>query len=274
MRLSLLSFLFVSVGCRFSREKPAPPLPLSQKVRWSGNLAVGYSDSVIANADSIHWGNAYRIHDFRFSDPDSASLRLFEFTHSYGAYAAYQRVSGLEAIGEGHFHDGPAWRFHHDRYFGELTSRFDPVQGDELIENLTIQGESLFLKPKEFDSFPLLGRIPHSERVIAEHFLGRGWRGPVFTVAYRCHKDTATAFRASAPQAMPLEEWMMGWKGQIDSADWGREVHFQGEDEFHRPLIFWKFSKEVMGIEGCFDTVLALEYAEKMKKTANLWPKP
>jgi hypothetical protein len=272
-RLLLLS-VFVLAGCRFTREAPAPPLPLSQKVRWSGNLASGYSDSLIAPGDSLNWGNAFRIHDFTFSDPDSTRLRLFEFAHPYGAYAAYQRVSDLEGIVEGHFHDGPVWRFHHDRYSGELTSRLDNARGDELIENLTLQGEPLFLKPKEFESFPLLGRIPHSERIIAEHFLGRDWHGPVFTVAYRCHDDTATAFRAFAQEDKMLEGWLGAWKGQTDSLDWGREIHFKGEDEFHRPLIFWKFPEAVMGFAGCFDTILALEYAEKMKKTAILWPKP
>ena len=274
LRRILVSSIFVLPGCRFTPEAPAPPMPILQKVRWSGGLAAGYSDSLIATGDSLHWGNAFRVHEFAFSDLDSTRLRLFEFAHSYGAYASYQRVSGPDGIVEGHFHDGPVWRFHHDRYTGELTSRLDQAQGDELIENLTVNGESLFLKPKEFESFPLLGRIPHSERVIAEHFLGRDWHGPVFTVAYRCHDDTATAFRAFAQDAKVLDGWLGAWKGQTDSTDGGREIRFHGEDEFHRPLIFWKFSGAVMGFEGCFDTILALEYAEKMKKTAILWPKP
>ena len=272
--LTILASVFMLAGCRFSQEAPAPPLPLPQKVRWSGGLAASYADSVVASPDSLSLGNAFRIHDFTFSDPDSTRLRLFEFANAYSAYASFQRVSGLEGMADGHFRDGSVWRFHHDRYFGELTSQQDQAQGDEGIENLTFQGEALFLMPKEFDAFPLLGRIPHSERVVPDHFLGHNWRGPVFTVAYRCHGDTATAFRAFAQEATVIQEWMGAWKGKTDSLDWGREIHFQGQDEFRRPLIFWKFSNAVMGFEGCFDSVLASEYAEKMKKTAILWPKP
>jgi hypothetical protein len=273
----ILACVFALAGCRFTQEPPAPILPLSQKVRWSGGLAVSYADSLVATEDSLQTGKAFRIHDFGFSDPDSTRLRLFEFAQAFGAYAAYQHAAGPEEIAESHFRQGPQgskWRFHHDRFFGELTSQRVQPQGDELIDNLSFQGEALFLKPKEFEAFPLLGRIPHSERVIADHFLGRAWRGPVFTVAYRCHGDTATAFRAFAQESGLLEEWMSAWKGEMDSLDWGREIHFQGQDEFRRPLIFWKFSEAVMGFAGCSDTILALKYAEKMKKTAILWPKP
>lgn len=272
VRQAALAFVMVCGGCRFTRESPAPPLELSQKIRWSGSLAVSYADSLIATEDSLRTGNAFRIHEFGF--PDSTHLRLFEFAHAYGAYAAYQRIAGTEAVAESHFRENSTWRFHHDLFLGELTSPQGQEQGDELMENLSFRGETLFLKPKEFEAFPLLGRIPLSERVIAEHFLGRDWRGPVFTVAYRCHGDTATAFRAFAQDAGQMEEWMGAWKGDKDSLDWGREIHFQGQDEFHRPLIFWKFSKAVMGFAGCPDTILALNYAQKMKKTAIFWPKP
>ncbi len=272
--LTALASMIAVAGCRFTPEPPAPPLPLSQKVRWSGGLAATYADSLVASEDSLRTGNAFRIHDFGFSDSDSTRLRLFEFAHASGAYAAYQLVAGPDAMAESHFREDSVWRFHHDRFLGELTLQRAQVQGDELIDNLSFQGETLFLKPKEFEAFPLLGRIPHSERIISDHFLGRAWRGPVFTVGYHCHGDTATAFRAFAQESRQMEEWMGAWKGEKDSLDWGREVHFQGQDEFRRPLIFWKFSEAVMGFEGCSDMILALKYAEKMKKTAILWPKP
>lgn len=272
--LTALASMIAFAGCRFTPEPPAPPMALSQKVRWSGGLAVTYADSLVTSEDSLRTGNAFRIHDFGFPDPDSARLRLFEFAHAYDAFAAYQLAAGPDAMAERHFSEDSLYLFHHDRYLGELTLPMAKVQGDELIDNLSFQGEALFLMPKEFEAFPLLGRIPHSERIITHHFLGRAWRGPVFTVAYRCHGDTATAFRAFAQENRLMEEWVGAWKGDKDSLDWGREVHFLGQDEFRRPLIFWKFSEAVMGFEGCSDTILALQYAEKMKKTAILWPKP
>lgn len=275
-RLILLTLApaFVWTGCRFTQEPPAPPPPFPQTVLWSGQLAETYADSLITSVDSLQSNQAFRIHEFGFHSQDSIHLRLFEFAHAYGAYAAFQQSAGQEGIAEGHFRDGDVWRFHHGRFLGELAS--DPVlsEGDPLTEYLSFQGEVLFLKPGEFEAFPLLGRIPHSERVIADHFLGLPWHGPVFTVSYRCHQDTATAFRAFAQEPKLVGEWMAAWKGDLDSLDWGREIHFHGQDEFRRPLIFWKFSEAVMGFEGCFDPILALEYAEKMKKTAILWPKP
>lgn len=269
-----LASVLIGTGCRFTQEAPVPTLPFPQTVRWSGLLAEAYSDSLITSVDSLESNEAFRIHDFGFPSQDSIRLRLFEFSHAYGAYAAFQRFSGQEGLADGHFRDGGVWRFHHGRYLGELSS--GPVLSEEnlLSDNLSFQGEALFLKPREFEAFPLLGRIPHSERVITDHFLGLDWLGPVFTVSYRCHQDTATAFRAFAQEPKRVGKWMATWKGDLDSLDWGREIRFHGQDEFRRPLIFWKFSEAVMGFEGCFDPILALEYAEKMKKTAVLWPKP
>ena len=151
-------------------------------------------------------------------------------------------------------------------------------KSDPLSHNLSFQGEVLFRKPGEFEAFPLLGRIPHSERVISQHFLGLFWQGPVFTVSYRCHQDTATAFRAFAQQPKRVGEWMAAWKGELDSLDWGREIHFQGQDEFRRPLIFWKFSEAVMGFAGLFGPIFGFGICRKNEKNrhfmALIGPKP
>ena len=283
--LVLCGSLLVSAltGCRFSKAPDAAPLPLSQRVTWAGKVALTYSDSSILDrkndtlrmdaveADRTPW----RMHRFSFAAPDSLELRLFEYREAYWAYAAFQGAAGMAGIARGMFEEGKTLRFLHGAFLGELKALDgSEIESASLFEKLRFQGEDPILPPKEFAAFPLLGRVPHSERVISSYFLGRPWSGPVFTVGYKCHGDTATAFRAFQQDFKVAKQWMQDWSGKSDTLDWGREIHFQGVDEFRGPLIFWVFSEGVMGFAGCFDTLLSQEYAEKMEKSAILWPKP
>jgi hypothetical protein len=285
--LVLCGSLLISAlsGCRFSQAPEAAPLPLSQRVTWAGKAALTYSDSLILDEDgkddtlkrdAVGAIEApWRVHRFLFAAPDSLELRLLEYREAYWAYAAFQGAAGKSGMARGMFEEGKTLRFLHGAFLGELKA----VDGTEIesasvFEKLLFQGEDLILPPKEFAAFPLLGRIPHSERVISSHFLGRPWNGPVFTVGYKCHGDTATAFRSFQQDFKAAKQWMGDWSGKSDTLDWGREIHFQGVDEFRRPLIFWIFSEGAMGFAGCFDTLLSQEYAEKMEKSAILWPKP
>jgi hypothetical protein len=262
-------------GCRFSKTPEAAPLPLSQRVTWSGVIASRYSDSLIRNDDTLSIGAPLHIHRFLFAGPDSFELRLSEYREIYWAYAAFQRTAGSEGIVKGVFEEGKTLRFTHGTFLGAMTSSSgEAIEATALREKLDFQGEDFVLLPKEFAAFPLLGRVPHSERVISSDFLGRSWRGPVFTVGYKCHGDTGTAFRAFPQDLKAAKIWIRDWTGKADTLDWGREIHFQGWDEFRRPLIFWIFSDGVIGFTGCYDTLLAQEYAEKMEKIGILWPKP
>jgi hypothetical protein len=255
---------------------------MSQRVTWDEAIALSYSDSLIqsegGNEDTLSLAavrSPWRVHRFLFAGPDSLELGLFEYREAYWAYAAFQSAAGKAGITRGMFEEGKTLHFLHGALLGELKAMTgSEIEPASLLENLSFQGEDLFLLPKEFAAFPLLGRIPHSERVISSHFLGRQWRGPVFTVGYKCHGDTATAFRAFPQDFNAAKLWIQDWSGKSDTLGWGREIHFQGLDEFHRPLIFWVFSEGIMGFAGCFDTILSQEYAEKMEKSAILWPKP
>lgn len=273
------------IGCRFSKAPEAAPMPLSSRVTWAGTTASVYSDSLIRDdgggsgneeiASPGAGGTPLRLHRFLFAGPDSLELRLLEFRQAYWAYAAFQDVAGKDGMARGMFEEGKTLRFLHGAFLGELRSlNGSEIESATLFDQLLIQNEERALSPKEFAAFPLLGRIPHSERVISSHFLGRQWRGPVFTVGYKCHGDTATAFRAFPQDLKAAKLWMGDWNGKSDTLDWGREIHFHGVDEFRRPLIFKVFSEGAMGFAGCFDTLLSQEYAEKMEKSAILWPKP
>ncbi len=262
-------------GCRLSATPEPPPVPFSQKISWVGSQATAYTDSLPPGADSLETDAPIRFHRFEFAGSDTVHLRLTEYREGYWAYAAFQRFAQSGELANGLYRDGDTWIILHGSFLGALKKTpGGPIPSEFLKENLRFQGEEWMPLPKEFQAFPLLGRIPHSERVITRHFLGHQWKGPVFTVAYRCHGDSATAFRAFAQNFTEAKGWLKDWNGKRDTLDWGREIHFQGLDEFRRPLIFWIFSEGIMGFEGCFDTVLAQEYAEKMEKTAILWPKP
>jgi hypothetical protein len=250
-----------------------------------GGYAAAYAESKPDASDSSAFPSSFlsiapgispRIrHTYEFTGLDSVRLSLMEFSETWMAYAAFQYSAGPMGMAEG-FHRVPgALIFPHGHFLATLESpQAGMAPAAFLRENLVFLGEDLFSKPEEFSAFPLLGRIPHGERVISRDFLGRTWQGPVFTVAYRCHTDTATAFRAWTQNSDSVKSWLTAWKGKTDTLNWGRDLHFQGQDEFHRPLIFWFFPEGVMGFAGCYDPNLAAEYAKKMEKTASFWKKP
>lgn len=266
---------FLLGACRLFPGSENPPTPISQRVMWEGRGPSGYMVTPVSGVDSQSTQGAIRIHVLEFAGSDTTRLTLEEFGHACSAFAAFQENATASEFEDGFFRRGNAVTFHHGKFMGSLPYASAGLLPSRFLqEKLAFQGESLFLHPPEFESFPLLGRIPRSERVISRDFLGRTWRGPVFTVGYRCHDDTATAFRAFAQNHEDLMPWLNGWKGVLDTLDWDREIHFQGWDEFHHPLIFWFFKDAVIGLAGCYDPILARDYAQKMGKTRVFWTKP
>ncbi len=201
-------------------------------------------------------------------------MTLREYRTEYWAYAAWQRHAVTTANRDGWLRSGDRWFFRRGVYLGELDSAAGLFGAETKKGKLAFAGEPESLLPPEFESFPLLGRIVGSERIIASDFLGNAWRGPIFSVAYHCHGDTALAFRGFPQGTDSIKSWMRDWKGRTEGAYPGREWRFIGLDEFRRPMIFWVFSEGVMGFSGCFDPLLAGEYAEKMEKTKVFWHNP
>jgi hypothetical protein len=274
----VLSALVSGLGfgaCRYM-QKPLPePLPISRRLTWEGLPPVKYAAFPAMAADSGSGAGRVGIHEFEFAGTDSVRLRLDEYDQAFLAYAAFQNHASRTEMSEGFYHKGDNLVFYQGSFSGELRFTHGGTMPTQFLkEKLSFQGEPLFLVPPEFTFFPLLGRIPHSERVIEKHFLGRLWHGPVFSVSYRCHDDTATAFRANAQDFHMVDTWFQEWNGRIDTIGQGREVRFQGWDELQRPLVFWVFPEAVIGVEGCFDTELALDYTRKMEKMRAMWTEP
>jgi hypothetical protein len=160
---------------------------------------------------------------------------------------------------------------------GVTDSSAGELYPEEFRERLAAAEEPAILFPEQFKAFPLLGRIPGSERIFTRDFLGGSWSGPVFSVGYPCHGDTAIAFRTLARDAGSLAEWMKPWKGPAPLGETGNfalEKRYQGADEFGRPMILRAFSDGILGISGCYDSELGQEYAEKMRKMQVFWHDP
>lgn len=262
-------------ACRYFQKPDPEPLPISSRLTWDGLAPEKYAAFPASAKGSQISSGVTGVHEFEFAGADSVGLRLHEYREPFLAYEAFQKRATFAEISEGYFRKGGNLIFFHGPYSGEV--RFingGMVPAHYLKEKLVFKGEPLFLSPFEFASFPLLGRIPHSERVYANHFLGRNWRGPVFSVSYRCHGDTATAFLANAQDMKMVDIWLQEWHGRSDTLGRGSELRFQGRDEFRRPLVFWVFLDAIVGMEGCSDMELALEYTRKLGKMRTISSKP
>jgi hypothetical protein len=272
----LLLAAFLAGGCEFSGKAKAPPLPLSERVTWEGQAPIrSETDSAAPFGEDRAPAGAVRIHTLDFAQGDSLRLVLVEFPHDWEAYRAFQEKANAEEIAQGFYRDNLSLHFFQGPYLGELRhSRSALIPASFLRERLAFRGEELFRRPEIFRTFPLAGQIPASERVLTAEFLGRTGAATIFSVAYHCHEDTARLFRGIPPFPENPRSWLSAWKGQADTSGWSEETRFSGFQEDGDPLVFWNFRGGFLGVAGCFDSLLAWEYAEKMKKMTILLEEP
>jgi hypothetical protein len=266
-------------GCQFSKDEAVPALTLANRVLWKNKVATSYvvdSTENRGNAiDATPHFDSVRKHHFEFLGDDTVHIVLHEFDQEYRAYAAFAENANRREMAEGFYQDGNRLFFYHGRYVGEWRDVGHNLISGHLFQNsLVFQGEELFLKPPEFQSFPLLGRIAKSERVNLQHFLGKNWIGPVFSIQYHCNDDTAALFRGFPQEPLTESELFSNWVGKFDTLFHGDEIRFLGQNEWHEPLLFWGFRTGMVGVVGCYDQEMAISYGEKMKKMTILWKSP
>lgn len=260
------------IGCRWPQVHEAP-VPLAKRLTWDGRPAERIADSI--PADTVFSGAC--IHLQRLEFPGSVapfSMELRQYRTPVWAFAAWEGLGTQAGSQEGCARVGKRWAFVHGSYLGLTDSSAGDLYPEEFRERLASLGEPSFILPQEFEAFPLQGRIHGTERVNIGHFLGGSWRGPVLSLAYPCHGDTALAFRSGVQNADSLAAWMRAWKGQNHFGNSGEEGSFTGEDEFGRPILLRKYSGGIFGISGCFDSELGQQYAEKMGKMREFWHDP
>ncbi|MBW8888168.1 MAG: hypothetical protein JF616_10475 [Fibrobacteres bacterium] len=274
LRLCALSVLPILAGCLWPQPAAAPK-PLSQRLTWCGRQAGLILDSV--PSDTGNPSACIRIQRLEFPGATTPfRMELRQYRDPVRAFVAWEGLALQTRPQEGCVRIGSRWAFIHAAYVGLTDSSAGELYPEEFRERLAAADEPAILFPEQFKAFPLLGRIPGSERISMKDFLGGPWSGPVFSVGYPCHGDTAIAFRASARDAASLAGWMNPWKFSAPgrAADFTLEKRYQGEDEFGRPMILRAFSDGILGISGCYDSDLGQEYAEKMRKMQVFWHDP
>lgn len=269
MMIRVLAPLTLSVlaGCEWP-HRTDPPKPFSQSLTWCGRPAASIRDSI--PADTGRAGACIRIQRLEFPGASTPfRIELRQYRDPVRAFLAWESLASPQnRPQDGCVRVGSRWAFLRVPYVGLTDSSAGDLYPAEFRERLAAADEPSVLFPSQFAAFPLLGRIPGSERVFPKDFLGGPWSGPVFSVGYPCHGDTAIAFRTMALEDNSLSVWMQAWKGTVDFA---KEKRFEGKDEFGRPMILRFFSDGILGVSGCYDSELGREYAEKMRKMQVFW---
>jgi hypothetical protein len=258
--------------CRWPLRAEAPK-PLTQRITWCGRSPVRWIDSV--PADTAGPENCVRILKLEFPGTESPfRMEMREYRKPSNAFAAWRSLGSAVRTAEGFFRLDSRWAFVHGTYLGLTDSTAANLYPEEFKERLAFAGEPVFVLPPEFEAFPLVGRIPGSEGLFARDFLGISWQGPIFTVAYDCHGDTAFAFRGNPQSVDSLSHAFSGLNARQESFKKGKSFGFQGEDALGYPIVLKVFPEGVLGFSGCFDSVLTQEYAEKMQKMRFFWHNP
>lgn len=281
-----LMLVLAITGCRMSLHAEAPK-PLSQRVTWCSRPPVRATDSV--PADTSRPESCIRILSLEFPGSETPfRMEMREYRQPGFAFAAWKSlgssVRSSQAVprpgadparmGEGILWLDSGWAFIHGAYLGITDASAGDLYPEEFKERLAFAGETVFLLPPEFEAFPLMGRIPASEALFARDFLGIHWKGPIFSVGYACHGDTALAFRGFPQPKDSLSHAFSAWKVVGESGKNGQSGGFKGEDAFGNPFILKVFPDGILGFSGCFDSVLSQEYVEKMQKMRSFWHNP
>jgi hypothetical protein len=208
-------------------------------------------------------------------------MEIREYRQARFAFAAWRSLGGdarmgdiAARAGEGYLRAGSRWAFVHGAYLGLTDTSAANLYPEEFKERVAFAGEPAFLLPPEFEAFPLMGRIPGHVGIFVRDFLGLPWKGPIFTVAYDCHGDTALAFRGFPQNPDTLSLSLSAWKGHHESSKNGQSREFVGEDGLGYPIILKVFPEGILGFSGCFDSQLSQEYVQKMLKMRFFWHNP
>jgi hypothetical protein len=278
--------LLALAECRWPL-RAEPPKQLSQRITWCGRPPSRSADST--PPDTSLPEACIRIVSLEFPGAEAPfRMELREYRQPGFAFAAWRSLESPGHAGEGaarlggdaartgggYLRAGSRWAFVHGAFLGLTDTSAANLYPEEFKDRLAIAGEPVFVLPPEFEAFPLRGRIPGSEGLFQRAFLGVPWNGPIFTVAYACHGDTALAFRGYPQNADSLAHAYSYWKGRNETSKDGESLGFIGEDEFGYPIILKIFPEGILGFSGCFDPQLSREYVEKMQKMRFFWHNP
>jgi hypothetical protein len=187
------------------------------------------------------------------------SLRLLEFHGELQAYAAFQELaSNPEDIPTGISPCGERVCFRRGRWIG-VVDAWSWKGGGWMEDALALPEGSLPGElPAAFGSMPHRGRIPGTERILTDVFMGQASTVMVFAVRADCRGDTAWLY--AAPDLQPsfgdslvrLQRW------RADSLKTGLQTSAEFLELSPATL---RFSGNGMaGVEGCFDKDLTSDW--------------
>lgn len=272
INLLLLSTVFYA--CENPQKSVSQQIPISHRVLWKGQPPVSYSLDSNSQTDTFFSIKVLGKHVFQFSGLDSITLTLLEFADEETPFLALQNQFENIEVAEGVINKQNQSIFYHSPYLcvvsypmvSQIPTRF-------LKESLVFVEEDLNQLPKKFHSFPLAGRIKNSERIFIDEFLGQRWASPIYSVQYFLNGDTVTLFRMS-PQSSLTSRHFTLHKDTRKFDLWNRELHFEGDDGFRKPVAIWASKVSAYGVFGCYDSLQTVDYAQKLKKMEVLWTNP
>lgn len=183
------------------------------------------------------------------------SLWLLEFADEQQAYVAYQQVSAdPDAVLLGETACGARVCFRRGRWIGAVDS-WSWKKGDWFARALAMPDAPVPDGiPPVFGSLLHRNRVPGSERILTQAFMGHPVDGPVYAVKVDCRGDTAWLYAAPgldpafAAAFTPASGWtrdtLAGFPRVLEVASTVQEL----------PPVFLRFSgRGMVGVEGCFD---------------------
>jgi hypothetical protein len=193
--------------------------------------------------------------------------------NAFGIYGSEKPLAGdyLRIGGQGYYEEG-VLNFISDAYYVKLNGFDLGVEGREILLGLAgriaaaIHGTNLL--PETLDAFPASGRVAHSERFIAGHFLGQDFLGSAFTADYELRGEKFKLFimkTASTDQAGALLRRWASLDKERAAADL-RPGSLLINDPYNGPVrISWQ-GEFIWGSLGGGEEVNALlkELAEKL----------
>jgi hypothetical protein len=240
-------------GCRKSQKSAGI-------VTWDG-AALSLEREVINPSDSMLRGEGYptalKPLPHRFLALRSESLqdeiKLLEFAKDIEAYAAFQRLADPVELTDGFAVRRDRVFFRKGCWLGALSA--SGTGRERLQARLQLPGDGEWgALPGFFPSLLHQDRIPHSERIILDRFLGIRTPLPVFTAGINCHGDTAWIYAAlGMPADFALK--MTDRPGYRKYSS-GKETLIIVDSGWDHPLRLVFFEEGMVGAGGCFDTSL------------------
>lgn len=250
---ALVMMLALMAGCRKSQESAGI-------VTWDG-ATLSLEREVLNPSDSMLRGEGYPTafnplpHRFLALRSESIQdeIKLLEFSKDIEAYAAFQRMADPVELTDGFAVRRDRVFFRKGCWLGALSAF---GKGREWLQTrLQLPGDGEWgAFPGFFPSLLHQERIPHSERIIFERFLGIRTPLPVFTAGINCHGDSAWIYAVPGMPANFARKLADRPGYRIDSA--GKETFVIADSGWDYPLRLVFFETGMVGVGGCFDTSL------------------